>query len=217
MPGITLQGLGSRQTKHLSLNELIELKKENAAEITEIHILAFPGFFLTDLGKDVLRVFYAALIQDESTIVWGIKNNKELVGFFVASTSPVGLYARIFKKHFFKFFLLLTISFLKNMSLLKRMITSFTASKSFDIPKSNSAALLSICVSPTSSGKGIGKMLLGKLENELVLQGQYGYYLSTDKENNEATNHFYLNNGFQLHDVFMQGKRIMNVYLKDLK
>ena len=217
MPVITLRGLGSRQTTHSSLNELIELKKENAAEIAEIHILAFPGFFLTDLGKDVLRVFYAALIQDDSTIVGGIKNNKEFVGFFVASTSPVGLYVRIFKKHFFKFFLPLTISFLKNISLLRRIITSFTASKAFDVPKAYSASLLSICVSPTSSGKGIGKMLLGKLENDLVLQGQNGYYLTTDKENNEATNHFYLNNGFLLHDVFMQGKRIMNIYVKDIK
>ena len=60
-------------------------------------------------------------------------------------------------------------------------------------------------------------MLLGKLEKELVLKGQNGYYLTTDKENNEATNHFYLNYGFQLHDVFMQGKREMNVYLKDVK
>lgn len=92
---------------------LIQLEENDLNNIVNIHILAFPGFFLTDLGKDVLRVFYEALIQDESTIVWGIKNNKELVGFFVASTAPIGLYARIFKKHFFKFFLPLTISFLK--------------------------------------------------------------------------------------------------------
>lgn len=87
----------------------------------------------------------------------------------------------------------------------------------FDVPKAYSAVLLSICVSPSSSGKGIGKMLLGKLEIELQLKGQSGYYLTTDKENNKATNFFYLNNGFQLYDVFLQGKRIMNVYLKDLK
>jgi ribosomal protein S18 acetylase RimI-like enzyme len=217
LPGITLQGLDSRQTTHSSLNELIELKKENAAEITAIHILAFPGFFLTDLGKNVLRVFYAALIQDESTIVWGIKNNKELVGFFVASTSPDGLYTRVFKKHLFKFFLPLTISFLNNISLLGRMMTSFSSSKAFEVPKAYSAALLSICVSPSFSGKGVGKLLLRKLENELVLKGQKGYYLTTDKENNEATNHFYLNNGFQVKDVFIQGNRIMNIYVKDIK
>jgi ribosomal protein S18 acetylase RimI-like enzyme len=217
LPEITLQGLDSQQTTFSVLNELIELKRENAAEITEIHTLAFPGFFLTDLGKDVLRVFYTALIQDQSTIVWGIKNNKELVGFFVASTSPVGLYTRIFKKHFFKFFLSLTISFLKNFSLLGRMIISFTSSKAFDVPEAYSTALLSICVSPSFSGKGIGKMLLGKLEKELVLKGQNGYYLTTDKDNNESTNHFYLNYGFQLQDVFIQGKREMNIYVKHIE
>lgn len=95
------------------------------------------------------------------------------------------------------------------------MITSFSSSKAFDVLKAYSAALLSICVRPTFSGKGVGKMLLGKLENELVSKGQNGYYLTTDKENNEATNHFYLNYGFQLQDVFIQGKREMNIYLKD--
>jgi len=85
------------------------------------------------------------------------------------------------------------------------------------VTKVFSVALLSICVSPSSSGKGIGKLLLGKLENELELKGKNGYYLTTDKENNVATNHFYLNNGFQLHRVFLQGNRIMNLYVKDLK
>lgn len=198
------------------MTHLTQLKKEDAVAITAIHSLAFPGFFLTDLGKDVLRVFYAALIQDESTIVWGIKNNKELVGFFVASTAPNGLYIRIFKNHFFRFFIPLTFSFLKNISLLGRMITSVTSSKSFDVPTAYSTALLSICVSPSFAGKGIGKMLLGKLEEELLLHELNGYYLTTDKDNNEATNHFYLNNDFQLHDVFLQGKRRMNVYIKDL-
>lgn len=63
--------------------ELIQLKKEDALEITAVHTLSFPGFFLTDLGKNVLHVFYEYLIQEESTIVWGVKINKELVGFFV--------------------------------------------------------------------------------------------------------------------------------------
>ena len=110
----------------------------------------------------------------------------------------------------------LTFALFKYIRLLRRMFISIASSKAFDIPKSYSVALLSICVSPSFSGKGIGKILLGKLENDLVLMGQNGYYLTTDKENNEATNHFYLNYGFQLHDVFIQGKRIMNIYVKDI-
>ena len=196
---------------------LVKLNKEDALDIAKIHCIAFPGFFLTDLGKGVLRVFYAALIQDNSTIVLGLRKNQTLVGFFVASIAPSGLYTRIFKKHFLMFFAPLTISFLKNISLLGRMITSIHSSKSYVVPSGNSTSLLSICVSPSFAGKGMGKLLLTKLEEELILQKIEGYYLTTDKENNVATNHFYLSNGFKLYDVFSQGKRKMNIYLKDLK
>jgi GNAT superfamily N-acetyltransferase len=199
------------------LTSLIQLNKKDALDIVKIHSIAFPRFFLTELGKDVLRVFYAALIQDKSTIVWGLKNDEQLVGFFVASTTPSGLYTRIFQRHFFSFFAPLTISFLKNIRLVRRMITSIISSRSFVLPSEYPASLLSICVSPSFAGKGIGKLLLGKLEDELIHQQINGYYLTTDKENNEATNQFYLRNGFKLFDVFSQGKRKMNIYLKDLK
>ena len=82
------------------MTKFIKLKKEDAAEIAEIHISAFTGFFLTSLGKNVLRVFYSSLFQDEFIIAWGIKLNDEFVGFFVATTSPSGIYSKVFRKHF---------------------------------------------------------------------------------------------------------------------
>ena len=199
------------------MNQLIKLKKEDAVEITSIHSLAFPGFFLTDLGKDVLCVFYSALIQDKSTIVWGFENDKKIVGFFVASTAPKGLYFRIFKKHFLSFFLPLMISFLKNINFLKRMIISIASSNKSDVEAKYSSSLLSICVSPEYAGNGVGKILLNKLEKELILQKQSGYYLTTDAENNNATNHFYVSFGFKLYNIFCQGNRLMNIYVKELK
>lgn len=199
------------------MNQLIQLKKEDAAEITAIHTLAFPGFFLTDLGKDVLCVFYSALIQDKSTIVWGVENDTKIIGFCVASTAPSGLYSRIFIKHFFNFLIPLTISFFKNLNFLKRMITSFTSSKKYYVLPKYPSSLLSICVSPAYAGKGVGKMLLNRLEKELILQKQFGYYLTTDAENNNATNQFYLSFGFKLYDIYNQGNRLMNIYVKELK
>ncbi len=197
--------------------ELVKLTKEDSSEITKVHILSFPNFFLTELGNEVLNVFYSGLIQDYSTIVWGVRNEEKLVGFFVASTSPVGLYSRIFRRHLLAFFLPLTRAFLRDFDLLKRMIISLKSSKGMTATKLYSVALLSICVSPSLAGKGIGKKLLNKLESELVLSGHYGYYLTTDKENNEGTNIFYLNNGFRLYGVLSQGKRDMNIYVKEMK
>jgi ribosomal protein S18 acetylase RimI-like enzyme len=199
------------------LIQLIQLNRENTPEIAAIHCKAFPGFFLTDLGIDVLDVFYEALILDKSTLVWGVKDDQELIGFFVASSAPNGLYKRIFKQRFFSFFLPISVSFLKNINLLKRMIVSISSSSSIIVPNAYSVSLLSICVSPSHSSKGIGRMLLGKLESLLKLQQEKGYYLTTDTDNNVATNKFYLSNGFQLLDVYLQGNRRMNIYIKDLK
>jgi ribosomal protein S18 acetylase RimI-like enzyme len=80
-----------------------------------------------------------------------------------------------------------------------------------------SASLLSICVSPAHVGKGIGKILLTTLEKELQLRKRHGYFLTTDSNNNNATNQFYLNFGFKLYGSYGQGKRIMNIYVKDIK
>jgi len=197
--------------------EILQLKREDALEIAAVHTVSFPGFFLTDLGKDFLHVFYEVLIQEESTIVWGVKMDNELVGFFVSSTEPTGLYHRIFKKHYLKFFMPLTFSFLTNINLFGRMITSIVSTKSFEVAHAYSASLLSICVSPAYAGKGIGKILLSTLEKELLLRKRYGYYLTTDANNNNATNQFYLNFGFKLYGTYSQGKRKMNTYLKDIK
>jgi len=190
------------------------LTKNDAKEIASIHSLAFPNFFLTALGEQVLKVFYASLIEDKGTIASAVKENNSIVGFFVASTEPNGLYARIFKKNISSFFFPLTLAFLKRPSLLKRMIVSFTSTKSHNVPDNAIPALLSICVKPDSAGKGVGKVLIGELEKALIAQSKNGYYLTTDADNNIATNQFYLKNGFQLYSSFFQGKRRMNLYTK---
>jgi GNAT superfamily N-acetyltransferase len=190
------------------------LTKKDAKEIASIHSLAFPNFFLTALGEQVLKVFYASLIDDKGTIASAVKENNSIVGFFVASTEPNGLYARIFKKNISIFFFPLTLAFLKRPSLLKRMIVSLTSTKSYNIPDNTMPALLSICVKPDSAGNGVGKVLIGELERALIAQSKNGYYLTTDAENNIATNQFYLKNGFHLHTAFFQGKRSMNLYTK---
>jgi ribosomal protein S18 acetylase RimI-like enzyme len=195
---------------------LVKLKKEDSLEIAALHRAAFKGFFLTDLGINVLRVFYSSLIQDKATIIWGVKSDDVLVGFFLVSKTPKNLYTRIFKINFFNFFIPLSISLIKNLSLLRRLIVSMVSSKSVEVPSTYAASLLSICVEPSFSGKGIGKMLLSKLESELFINNLSGYYLTTDTDNNDATNYFYLNNGFFLHQIFLQGKRRMNVYLKNI-
>jgi ribosomal protein S18 acetylase RimI-like enzyme len=185
-------------------------------EIVEIHLKSFPNFFLSNLGKDVLFHFYSQLLQENNTISFCVKNNKKNIGFVFASTRTEGMYTRIFKHGFSKFFLPLILSFFKNPNLFNRMIISYISTRKHKLNTSIPASILSICVIPESAGRGIGKVLLDKLENELIRLGLNGYYLTTDADNNDLTNRFYLKNDFRLNSTFSQGKRRMNLYLKDL-
>lgn len=185
-------------------------------QVADIHEKAFRGFFLTLLGKPFLRIFYGALLQDKSTIFYSWNKEGEILGFLFASTSPKGLYKKIFLKHIFRFSIQLFFVFSKRISLLGRLIKSYSAGKLIN-PRVGYAALLSIAVSPDYSGRGIGKLLLIKLEKDLIKHGINGYYLTTDANNNYATNQFYLNFGFKLNGSYSQGKRLMNIYVKDLK
>jgi ribosomal protein S18 acetylase RimI-like enzyme len=203
--------------KYFGKVEIVAILECHINQVIEIHIAAFPGFFLSELGNDVLRVFYKSLLQDKTTIFYGVKNEGELVGFFVASLKSKGLYTRLFFKNISRFILPLFFSFSKNLSLLKRMMTSASSSSKLEVSTIYPASLLSICVSPAHAGKGIGKILLSTLEKELQLRKRHGYYLTTDANNNSDTNQFYLNFGFKLNGSYSQGKRIMNIYVKDIK
>ena len=203
--------------KYFGKVEIVEILEYHINQIVEIHIAAFPGFFLSELGNDVLRVFYKSLLQDKKTIFYGVKNEGGLVGFFVVSLEPKGLYTRLFFKNISRFTLPLFFSFLKNLNFVNRMIISVMSSNKSNVSPSYPTSLLSICVSPEYAGKGIGKILLSTLEKELLLRKRHGYYLTTDANKNNATNQFYLNYGFKLYGSYGQGKRIMNIYVKDIK
>lgn len=197
--------------------QIIEISKDYMEQVVQVHLAAFPGFFLSELGNDVLRVFYKSLLQDNKTLFYGVKNDGGLVGFFAASLKPTGLYRRLFFKNISRFVLPLFFAFWKNFILFKKMITSASSSSKLEVSTTYPVSLLSICVSPDHAGKGIGKILLSTLEKELQLRKLHGYYLTTDAKNNNATNQFYLNSGFKLNGSYSQGKRIMNIYVKDIK
>ncbi len=191
-----------------------KLNSESVEVAVKIHTAAFPNFFLTSLGNHVLAVFYRVLINDKATIAWTALAEKKIIGFYVASTEPTGLYSRIFKKHFFSFLFPLLFAFVKRPLLLKRMLVSIISQQSHRTPEGCEAALLSICVDPSFSGKGVGSCMLSHLESEFREKGQQGYYLTTDSDHNEKTNQFYLKNQFFLNTTFQQGKRKMNLYSK---
>ena len=196
--------------------QICKIRETEVSDIVSIHLDAFPNFFLSNLGKDVLYQFYSYLLKDKNTISFCLKEKDVIVGFILVSTHARGLYARIFTRGFVNFFLPIFFSFLKNPSLVKRMIISITSTRKHKTPNNISVSILSICVRQCNAGKGIGRRLVEKLEMELIQKNVERYYLTTDADNNYLTNCFYLKNNFVLQSSFWQGKRRMNLYIKNL-
>jgi len=66
------------------LSQLFTFEKLNNVSVetaVKIHTAAFPNFFLTSLGNQVLAVFYRALMNDKATIAWTTLAETKIIGF----------------------------------------------------------------------------------------------------------------------------------------
>ena len=87
---------------------------EEIQEIVKIHINAFPNFFLTSLGSDLLFELYRSFLETENSGIYIAKIDSKVVGFLAFTEKSTPIYYNILKKHFFSFSLKIFKKFLKN-------------------------------------------------------------------------------------------------------
>lgn len=187
--------------------------KYDVTDMVSVHLESFPGFFLTFLGPRFLRVLYTNIlgISDNISLV-AVDDNRTIEGFAVGTLSPEGLYKRLLAKNWLDFALASIYPALRNPTYVPRLLRAFKAPK-VERVKSADCLLMSIAVSPHVAGKGIGRQLLAEFLDVAENRGAQVISLTTDKENNEAVNQFYLNNGFELCESFATPEgRQMNEY-----
>ena len=61
---------------------------EDVEKIVSIHLEAFKGFFLTQLGESFLRLYYSSFLQNPQGIVLCALIGDEVVGFSACSAHP---------------------------------------------------------------------------------------------------------------------------------
>lgn len=199
--------------------DIVGLENKYIQEVVNVHMAAFPGFFLSFLGSKFLKEFYRSFIDDEAGIGFVAKDTEtgQVVGAIVGPLIPTGYFKRLLKKRWWAFCLASLKAVLKKPSVTKRLFRAvFYRGES---PSGPSRALLSsIAVSPDCQKYGIGRALVKRWVEEVRRQGGTGCFLTTDAEGNEAINTFYQKLGWKIQSSFVtpEGRR-MNRYIYDIQ
>ena len=177
--------------------EIRKPEKEEVHAISDIHLEAFEGFFLSELGSEFLSTYYNTVRENDRGVLLGCFEDNKLLGFCAATSLSEGFNKYLVKSNFFSFskigfFLLFT-----RPRALLRLLKNFTKSDPSVSDNGQYAELLSIGVSPIAQGKGVGKKLLIALEESLNDRNVSQLSLTTDFYDNEKTLNFYKGLGYE--------------------
>jgi ribosomal protein S18 acetylase RimI-like enzyme len=184
--------------------------------IVQIHLEAFKGFFLESLGKKFLRQLYRAFLIEPSGLCLVAIERDHVVGFVVGTTQPEGFFRRLLRSRWHAFLLAGAAGLALHPIRVGKKFSSalrYQGERPADVP--NASLLSSIGMAPSARGKGIGRILISTFCEKAQEAGVSTVFLTTDRDENNAVNQFYLSNGFKLHNAFLKERsRWMNLYTR---
>lgn len=188
--------------------------------VARIHLDAFEGFFLSELGYDFVFLMYRAFLLNSAGIfVVHESKDGQVTGFAVGALSS-GPKDRWLALRFMPHFLWAALPAIvqRPYGIMKRLSSRFfETGSSFDVPQ-DAALLRSIGVLTSERGSGASGALLGAFEQMAVRLGARHVYLLTDHDNNERAQNFYKRHGYVVAERFHQdGQRPMWLMRKPLR
>lgn len=196
----------------ISIRKLDNADDKYITTLSKLHMIAFPNFFLTQLGLPFLKTLYRGYMEDENSGILVAEINGKLAGFIAYSNEYSKFYKGLLKRHLIRFAGCSLLAVIRHPFFCKRLLGAFR--KSDEVKKEDAyVELSSICVHPKAAGKGIGSRLIDKLKGITDFTVYKYINLETDACDNAAVNLFYLGNGFQLARSYVTAEgRKMNEY-----
>lgn len=197
----TLSDLGYREAGALDVPNIVQ-----------IHIVAFPGFFMTLLGPRFLERYYRLLVDYPDKIIWVKQGDEGLEGFVSGFLNPDLFYQGLRSRRWSLFGSIIARVFC-NPGLIPRLLASYAqAGRSSKQEEPDVCELSSIAVPPGLSGRGIGKGLVHAFI-EATRGKARSVVLTTDADGNDDVNGFYRSLGFVCVGSYERSKgRRMNMY-----
>jgi ribosomal protein S18 acetylase RimI-like enzyme len=183
---------------------LADLSKEHVRGAVDLHMQAFPDFFLTFLGRPFLSQLYLSYCDNSTTValVAVSKARHEILGTVVGPLQPARFYKRILLRRWWRFGLAAVGAVLRKPSIVPRLMRAVRYRGDAPADGGERALLSSIAVSPAAQGAGVGGLLTKEFLGRVKAAGLPGAYLTTDAEDNDAVNAFYQRLGWKVEGAF---------------
>ncbi len=188
------------------------MEVRHASRVAELHLAAFPGFFLSRLGRRFLFELYRVFSCDKSCIALVAEepSTGDVLGFAVGTLKPSGFFRSLVRKRWWAFFVASLSAFFKDPRIALRLLRALLYRG--DMPKDKERALLSsIAVIPEQRTFGLGEALLKGWIKGVREAGLKGGYLMTDALDNDAVNRFYIKNGWKMESISVtpEGRKML--------
>jgi ribosomal protein S18 acetylase RimI-like enzyme len=195
---------------------ITRLSVHHLTGVVEVHLRAFPTFFLTCLGSRFLREFYGSFVSNPQGVGFVAEEQTGTVlGVVVGPLEPDNHFRRLLQRRWWAFATASLGAVVTKPTVVPRLLRAacYRGTPPAGAPRS---LLSSIAVTPEARGLGIGAALVQAWTREAQALGSGGCYLTTDAENNDVVNSFYRNLGWALDETYARPEgRKMNRYVLD--
>jgi len=191
-------------------------RADDIESIVALHTHAFPGFFLTTLGRRFLFELYRGFLQAPSGRLFVADVDGEIIGFAAGTLAPEQFFRNLVLARWFAFaWAALRAATRHPHAVIPRLVAALGYRGERPRRLSGAALLSSIAVDPRTTRAGIGSVLLTAYCEEVWKQHLQYVYLMTDRDVNEPANRFYLRHGFTVEsEIRRRNGRIMVRYVR---
>jgi ribosomal protein S18 acetylase RimI-like enzyme len=203
-----------REVSAMPIREMLPI---DIPEVVRIHLESFPGFFLSFLGPRFLAALYESVIDNPYGIGLISESEAGIEGFVAGVTDKSEFSKQTLRKRALRFALASMGTVIRKPSVVLRLFRTLGRFRRPELSAAK-ASLMSIAVRPGVSGKGTGRELVAAFDAALAERGVDEYSLTTDRDDNDRVNRFYLKLGFRLAGTFVTPEgRAMNEYVMTLR
>jgi ribosomal protein S18 acetylase RimI-like enzyme len=187
-------------------------------EIVAVHLEAFPKFFMARLGARFLREYYRCVADYPRGVLLAESGRENFIGFVSGFVDPASFYRELRRRR-----LRLGLAGCAGIvtrpqrfiTLLANYRRAGFAAHQLSVP--TTAELSSLAVRPSAAGRGVGSRLVQKFMIAARDHGADRVVLTTDANDENASNKFYLRLGFTFVRTFEARRgRLLNEYMIDI-